>query len=72
MHDMSPRAIILLGFVLVVLGFVLPFLMMIQVIPTTFFLALVSYLASFIGMILGIIGVAFYVRERDRDEGDFY
>jgi uncharacterized membrane protein len=72
MYDMSPRAIILLGFVLVVLGFVLPFLMMIQVIPTTFFLALVSYLASFIGMILGIIGVAFYVREKDRDEGDFY
>jgi membrane associated rhomboid family serine protease len=72
MVDLSPKAIIFLGFVLVLLGFVLPFLMMIGEIQTTFFLALISYLASLIGMVLGIIGVAFYVRERDRDEEDMY
>jgi glucan phosphoethanolaminetransferase (alkaline phosphatase superfamily) len=72
MFDMSPKAIIVLGFLLVLLGFVLPFLMMIGEITTTFFLALISYLASFIGMVLGIIGIAFYVREKDRDEEDYY
>jgi hypothetical protein len=45
---------------------------MIGEITTTFFLALISYLASFIGMVLGIIGIAFYVREKDRDEEDYY
>lgn len=64
---------IIVGFFLVLLGFVLPFLMMLQVVTTTFFLAFVSYLASLGGLVLGIIGVAFYMREsRDGDEDGFY
>jgi hypothetical protein len=70
---MSPGRMIFVGFILVVLGFLLPFLMMIQVIPTTFFLALISYMASLIGLFLGTIGAAFYVRERrDQDEGGYF
>jgi membrane associated rhomboid family serine protease len=73
MYDMSPRTMIIVGFFLVLLGFVLPFLMMLQVVTTTFFLALVSYVASLGGLVLGIIGVAFYMREsRDGDEDGFY
>jgi uncharacterized membrane protein len=64
---------IFVGFILVVLGFVLPFLMIIQVVTTTFFLALISYMASLVGLFLGIIGAAFYVREsRDKDEGGYF
>jgi hypothetical protein len=70
---MSPGRMIFVGFILVVLVFLLPFLMMIQVIPTTFFLALISYMASLIGLFLGTIGAAFYVRERrDQDEGGYF
>jgi hypothetical protein len=59
---MRPWSLILIGFVLSVSGVVLPFLMLIQTIPSTFFLNFFSYLASFVGLILGIIGASMYVR----------
>ena len=59
---MRPLNLILIGFLLLVLGVVLPFLMILQTIPSTFFLNFFSYLASLTGLILGIIGAALYVR----------
>jgi len=70
MMALSPLRMILLGSVLVVVGFVLPFLMVMGMIPSTFALNFLSYAASFGGLILGIIGSALYVsvkRRRDRD-----
>jgi len=55
---------ILIGFVLVVLGAVLPFLMVMRVLEPTFLLSFVSYGASIIGLFLGFIGATMYVRER--------
>jgi membrane associated rhomboid family serine protease len=63
----SPLVIILIGFVLVVTGVAIPFSMMIGLIESGFFLALVSYLASFIGLIMGIYGSALYSRSKNRD-----
>lgn len=60
--------IILLGFVLVTLGMVLPFLMFMQIIPTTFFLSFLSYSATVAGLFLGLIGSADYVRVQRRKE----
>ena len=58
----SPIKIILIGFALAVLGAVLPFLMVLHILKSTFFLNFFSYTASLAGLILGIIGAAMYVR----------
>lgn len=54
---------ILLGFLLSVTGVVLPFLIVIHVIPSTFFLNFLAYGASLVGLFLGVIGASLYVRE---------
>jgi len=62
--SLSPWKIIGIGFVLVLLGFVLPFLMMVRLIPSTLLLNLLAYGASVTGLFLGLIGAAMYVRIR--------
>ena len=59
---MRPWSLILIGFILSVSGVVLPFLMLVHTIPSTFFLNFFSYLASFVGLILGVVGATMYVR----------
>lgn len=59
---MHPRNLALIGFVLVLLGFVVPFLIVLQVLPSTFLLNFLSYGASIVGLFLGMIGAAMYVR----------
>ena len=54
---------VLVGFVLVVLGAVLPFLMVMQILKSTFFLNFFSYGATVAGIFLGLIGATQYVRE---------
>jgi vacuolar-type H+-ATPase subunit I/STV1 len=65
MSRMNPRTMILLGFILVLFGFIVPFLMVIQIIEAGFFLSFLSYGASMAGLFLGLIGAAWYSR-RDR------
>ena len=60
--SLSPLKIILIGFALVVLGVVLPFLMVLHILESTFFLNFFSYGASLVGLFLGLIGSAYYVR----------
>jgi hypothetical protein len=55
---------ILIGFVLVVLGAVLPFLMVMHILESTFFLNFLAYGASITGLFLGFIGATMYVNER--------
>ena len=60
---------IALGFVLVLLGAVLPFLIVMQILKSTLFLNFFSYAVSFTGLMLGVIGAALHVRhtkEKDR------
>jgi hypothetical protein len=63
---MRPWQLILLGFILSMMGVILPFLMVIQVLPSTFFLNFFSYTASMTGLFLGIIGASRYVKENRR------
>ncbi|MBI2757567.1 MAG: hypothetical protein HYX49_02720 [Chloroflexi bacterium] len=63
MIHLSPIQLILVGFILSLLGVALPFLMVIRVIPSTFFLNFFSYISSFIGLLLGTIGAASYIKE---------
>jgi len=64
MISLGPRAMILVGFVLLVCGVIMPFLMVLHLMPTTFLLAFLAYAASMGGLILGLIGAALYARER--------
>jgi hypothetical protein len=59
---MDPRAIIAIGFVLVLLGFVVPFLMVAGFIKSSLALSFASYAASTAGVFLGLIGGALYIR----------
>ena len=60
----SPRLLLGLGLILMILGIVIPFLIVIRVIDSTFFLNFFSWGASVAGLFLGIIGVATWVRKR--------
>jgi len=64
--NLSGKNIILVGFFLVLLGFVLPFLIVLKVVESSFFLNFLSFTASVAGLFLGLIGTALYVREHKR------
>lgn len=56
----SPRLLLSLGVFLMLLGIALPFLMVIQVLESTFFLNFFSWGASVSGLALGTIGFALW------------
>ena len=60
----SPRLLLGLGLFLMILGIVIPFLIVIRVLESTFFLNFFSWGASVAGLFMGIIGVATWVRKR--------
>jgi hypothetical protein len=62
MMRIHPKKIIAIGFVLVLFGFLAPFLMVIKVIETSYVLSFLSHAASVSGLLLGIIGAAMYSR----------
>ena len=55
-----PKLMILIGFIMVLMGVVLPLLMVMKYLEATFFLCFLSYTVSISGVILGIIGTAVY------------
>ncbi len=57
-----PWLFIVLGFILSLLGFILPLLMVIHLIPSTFFLNYFAAISMFVGLFLGIIGASYYIR----------
>ncbi len=63
---MPPTTLLIIGFLLSLLGFGLPLLMVIHVLPSTFFLNFFSFGASMSGPVLGILGGALYVRHHRR------
>lgn len=54
----NPWGMIGIGFIFMVTGIVLPFLMVIHVLESTFFLNFFSYGVSFSGLVLGSIGAS--------------
>jgi len=57
---------IILGFVLLVLGFVLPFLMLLKMLESTLLLNFLAYLSSLFGLVIGVIGLVLYSQARRR------
>jgi hypothetical protein len=64
----SPGLLLGLGVFLMILGIVLPFLMVIHVLESTFFLNFFSWGASVSGLAFGTIGFALYSRTRGRKD----
>ena len=60
----NPRFLLSLGVVLMILGVLLPFLMVIHILESTFFLNFFSWGASVAGLSFGTIGFAMYSRGR--------
>ena len=61
----SPRRLLGIGMLLMLVGIVLPFLMVIQVLESSFFLNFLSWGASVSGLAFGTIGFAMYSKERN-------
>lgn len=64
----QPIVMILIGFVLVTAGMVFPFLMVMQIVESTFLLNFLSFAASVAGLFLGLIGGALYVRMSQKEK----
>ena len=62
MSGMQPWKIIVMGFFLVLFGAVAPFLMVMRIVESSLILSFLSYGASMVGLFLGLIGAALYVR----------
>lgn len=57
---MDPWKLIATGAVLVLFGFVGPFLMILEVLPLSYALSFASFGASIVGLFLGLLGSALY------------
>lgn len=58
---MSHRKLFIIGFVLVLIGAVLPFVMVIQIVESTLLLNFVAAISSIFGLLFGVIGAATYI-----------
>ncbi|PKO06505.1 MAG: hypothetical protein CVU41_07245 [Chloroflexi bacterium HGW-Chloroflexi-3] len=67
MKFITPGRLMFIGFLCVLMGVVFPFLMVMQVLESTLFLSFFSFIISLIGIIIGVIGSAYYVRINRRD-----
>jgi hypothetical protein len=61
-----PVMLMLGGLLLMLLGWFSALLMVMHVMPSTFFLNFFSYTVSLIGLMLGITGAVFYARFRNK------
>jgi membrane associated rhomboid family serine protease len=66
MIDERPRTLLFIALGLLLFGWVMPFLMVLRVVESTFFLNFLSWGASVGGLYLGVIAVASLVRRRKK------
>jgi hypothetical protein len=66
MMQASPIRLIFLGFVLLLIGVLLPFLMVLQILGSTLLLNFLAYLSSLFGLVIGIVGLVMYSQARKR------
>ena len=58
-----PGKLILIGLALVIMGVVLPFLMILKIIESTFFWNFLAYSSSVAGLFLGLIGAVSFSKK---------
>jgi hypothetical protein len=63
-----PKLLFVIATLLMIFGVVMPFLMVLKVVESTFFLNFLSYGSSMLGFFLGIVSVAAYrVKQKKKD-----
>jgi len=68
-----PRRFLIIAFFMLLAGAVLPFLIIIGVLESTFLLNFAAYIVSVAGLFLGVIGIAMHVGDaRRRDDRQDY
>ncbi len=73
MMTRDPKLLLVIGFIMMVVGVVLPLLMVLNIIPIvdstlTLILEFFSFAVMFVGLIVGMLGVMlFYIRSRRRN-----
>lgn len=65
-------SLILIGFICVLLGAFLPYLMVMHFVKSTFFLNFLAYTLSIVGLFLGLIGSAMHVRYTRKKNTDIF
>ncbi len=60
----NPFRLIIIAFVLLIIGLVLPFLMVLGLVESTLLLCFLAYGSSTTGLILGFVGMTQYMRSR--------
>ncbi|HKI53014.1 MAG TPA: hypothetical protein VJ987_02730 [Anaerolineales bacterium] len=58
----SPRFLLTFGVILLLVGWIIPLLIIMRVLPSTFFLNFLSWGASVAGLFLGFVGGSMWVR----------
>jgi membrane associated rhomboid family serine protease len=66
MIDEKPRTLLFIALGLLLFGWVMPFLMVIHLVESTFFLNFLSWGASVGGLYLGVMAVAGLVRRKNK------
>lgn len=68
----SPRRLIVIGIILMVLGWVLAALLVMRILESTFFLNFVAFMMSNAGLFLGLagLGLSAQVRRNKRNKDD--
>lgn len=66
MKKLLTNRLIVLGFLCVLAGAVVPFLIIIRVLPSTLFLNFFAFTVSTVGIFLGVIGTAMHVGDEQR------
>ncbi len=64
MTRLTPVQMMWLGFGLLLVGWILPFLMVLRIVEPTLLLNFASFFASFIGLIVGLIGIVYHATGR--------
>lgn len=68
-----PERLIAIAVIMLLFGCIMPFLMVIQVVTSTFFLNFLSFAASVGGLFIGIIGIAqLRTRPKNKEDGSFF
>jgi hypothetical protein len=71
---MSARFMILTGLALLILGVAVPFMMVIQLVESTFFLNFASFTIQLIGLVMGVVGLTrsgIARRKKEEDEAEY-
>ncbi|MCL4257928.1 MAG: hypothetical protein KJZ53_05280 [Anaerolineales bacterium] len=64
MLRLSAKQYLIYGFLMVLFGFIMPWLFILRIVQINFFLAFLSYAVSWAGLLFGIIGIAMIGLER--------